>query len=877
MSLDTARERKVYRGEALRAVAMPLGGIGTGSIAICGDGSLRQWQIHNQANHVACVPHSFFAVFARPVRRAENLVALVLQSDALYDTEGPVAPPTSNDHIVPAAQRALMRQLPGVESVEFIGEYPIAELAYQDPKLPIDITLEAFSPFIPLEDKESGLPAIVFNFTVTNSASQAMMVSLAATLQNTVGWDGATPISGTRCSLFGGNFNTVVGLGDITAINMGTSSLPVDHPGYGSTVLATFAPGCTYSTQWGHLGTFWSEFSSCGRLGNAVDSTPSPANCTWNGALAVPFALQPGESRTVSYVIAWHFPNRYVNWSQLHLGVEDEKSKFWLGNQYNNWFHSALDVVSYVKADYERLAETTRLARDTLYDTTLPYPLIDAVASQSSIVRTPTSIWTEDGRFHGFEGCCGASTTWAGSLGGCCPLNCTHVWNYEMTLARLFPALERTMRETEWEIQQHSTGYLPHRVVLPVYLPRPWGRDVGGPHKPALDGLLGAILKTYREYRACGDREWLARLWPSIKLALAHVWSEHDPERTGVIEGEQPNTYDISIFGANTFIGTLYLAALLSVEVMAGLMGEVNVARDCREAYERGSSALENRLWNEEYYVQDVDLESYPEQNWATGCHSDHMLGQWWAHSLGLGHLLDRDRVRSAVLAIFRHNFRQDFRGFEQKPRAFVTEDDEGLLNCTWPHGGRPQVPTSYSDEVWTGIEYEVAGLLLYEGEVEPAMRILEATRGRYDGRKQNPWNDIECGDHYARAMASWVLLEAASGYQYNAGAAEIGFAPVITPEDYRAPFVARDGWGTFSQHVTEGRQDETIRVAHGSLEVERLAFRVDRSVEAATVTLEGQTLPASLTHADGDATVMLSGRTMVGAGQTLAVSLSLS
>ena len=878
MSSHTGRKRKIHRGEALRGLAMPLGGIGTGSIAICGDGSLRQWQIHNQANHVACVPHSFFAVAAGPVRRAENPVALVLQSDALYDAEGPTVPPTSNDHIVPPAQRELMRQLPGVESIEFIGEYPIAELAYQDPELPVGITLEAFSPFIPLENKDSGLPAIVFSFTVTNSASQAMMVSLAATLQNTVGWDGATPIAGTRCSLYGGNFNTLVELGDITAVNMGTSRLPADHPGYGSIVLATLAPaGCTYLTQWDHLGAFWAEFSSGGRLSNAVDSTPSPAGCTWNGALAVPFTLQPGESRTVTFVTAWHFPNRYVSWSQRQFGIEDEKSKFWLGNQYNNWFHSALDVVSYVQAHYERLAETTRLARDTLYDTTLPYPLIDAVTSQISTIRTPTCIWTEDGRFYGFEGCCGASTAWAGSLGGCCPLNCTHVWNYEMALARLFPALERTMRETEWEIQQHPSGYLPHRVVLPIYLPRPWDHDVGGPHKPALDGLLGAILKTHREYRASGDIEWLARLWPSVKLALAHVWSEHDPERTGVIEGEQPNTYDISIFGANTFIGTLYLGALRCVEVMAGLMGQEDLARDCRDVYEHGSSALEDRLWNGEYYIQDVDLEQYPEQNWATGCHSDHMLGQWWAHSLGLGHLLDRDRVHSAVLSIFRHNFRQDFHGHKQEPRAFVTEDDRGLLNCTWPHGGRPEVPTRYSDEVWTGIEYEVAGLLLYEGEVEPALRILEATRTRYDGRKQNPWNDIECGDHYVRAMASWGLLEAASGYRYDGGAAEVGFAPVLTPEDHRAPFVARDGWGTFTQRVTEGKQDETLTLAYGSLEVERLRFQGQGSVRTVTVTLDGRPLSASLTHADEHAIVTLAERTTVGTGQTMVISLSLS
>src|SRR2546428_9760357 len=36
-------DRVVYRGEELRAVAMPLGGIGAGVIALAGDGGLRPW------------------------------------------------------------------------------------------------------------------------------------------------------------------------------------------------------------------------------------------------------------------------------------------------------------------------------------------------------------------------------------------------------------------------------------------------------------------------------------------------------------------------------------------------------------------------------------------------------------------------------------------------------------------------------------------------------------------------------------------------------------------------------------------------------------------------------------------------------------------
>jgi hypothetical protein len=438
------------------------------------------------------------------------------------------------------------------------------------------------------------------------------------------------------------------------------------------------------------------------------------------------------------------------------------------------------------------------------------------------------------------------------------------------------------MRDTEWNIQQHPTGYLPHRVALPAYLPRPWDRPIGGPENPALDGLFGAILKTYREYRGSGDDAWLDMAWPSVMQALEHVWTQHDPERTGVIEGEQPNTYDISIYGANTFIGTLYLASVRSIEEMARRRGDTDIASECRTVYERGREALEARLWNGEYYIQEVDLEKYPEQNWGLGCHTDHLLGQWWAHYLDLGYLLDPGHIRQAALSVFEHNFRENFHSFwegfdggMQEERQYVTEEDAGLIICTWPRGGRPGVPTRYSDEIWTGLEYELAALLLYEGEVEPAVRILEATRSRYDGRKQNPWNDIECGDHYVRAMSSWALLEAASGFRYDAAAGFIGFDPVVEPTDYRSPFVVRDGWGTFTQRVTDDTQESRLELAWGHLDLERISLRFDQADRAILASVGGVPVEVTLVQ-NGDRAVMEFGSpVMLRPGQDLRITLS--
>jgi non-lysosomal glucosylceramidase len=370
--------------------------------------------------------------------------------------------------------------------------------------------------------------------------------------------------------------------------------------------------------------------------------------------------LPPKASRTITFVLAWYFPNRYVSWTQRHMGIWDRKSKFWIGNQYNNWFDSALAVVEYVRDNYDSLCEQTRLFRDRFFDGSLPWQVVESAIAPASTIRTPTCIWNEDGRFHGFEGCHGASTT-HGALEGCCPLNCTHVWNYEMALSKLFPDLEQSMRRTDLVDQMSPEGAIPHRTPLPLYLPRPWNEFIGGPRSPAMDGELGTVLKTYREVRHGASKTWFDKMWPHIKRLIHHLMDNYDTERDGVIRGEQPNTYDISIYGPNTFIGSLYLAALRAAEEMAKLQGEDDLAQTCRERFEMGSKNYDEICWNGEYYIQVVDHEQHPIHQYGTGCHMDQLLGQWWAHTLGLGHVLPEEHVKRAAQSLFDLNRREGF------------------------------------------------------------------------------------------------------------------------------------------------------------------------------------------------------------------------
>lgn len=863
-----------FSGEALRAVAMPLGGLGTGTIAVAGDGSLRQWQIHNQVNHLATVPHSFFAL---SVAGPEGRVSRVLQSDALYHSIGETPPSTSSDTVVPQPHRDLLNALPGVTSTEFAGPYPFANVDYHDDELPLEVSLTAWNPMIPFDAEDSGIPALTFTFTIHNPGTSTYQGNLAATLQNSVGWDGIAEISGTSCSLYGGNHNEDASGNGRTAIRLMNDLLPPSAAGNGQWMLSTQAKGATACADWRKLTDFWEHFGERGVLPPALNQGPTAKGETCNAAVAVPFVIEPNGTRTISFQLAWYFPNRYVNYVQWPtFGVHDTKSQLWIGNHYATRFESVDSVSNYLWRENDRLLASTRAFSDTFTTSSLPQVMIDTITSQMSVMRTPTCFWAEDGNFYGFEGCNGFSTLHhAPGTGGSCPLNCTHVWNYEMSLAHLYPSLDQTMRNVEWFEQQHPTGYLPHRVPMPRFVPPIWDRVVGAPDKPALDGLLGAILKTWREFRATGDIDWLESCWSHVQLALDFVVTNHDQGRKGIIEGEQPNTYDISIYGINTFIGTLYISALHAASRMADRLGNDDLARELATRAESGTSILEDRLWNGEWYIQEVDLEQHAEQNWATGLHSDHLLGQWWADSLQLPSSLNPDNVKTAVESIFKYNFRETLEGVPTPERWFGVATDAGLINCTWPREGRPEVPTRYSDEVWTGLEYEVAALLVSTGQVESALTLLTAVRDRYNGVRMNPWDDIECGDHYVRAMSSWSILLAATDFGWDAHLGELRIGNRTGQDHLVAPFFAAPAWGQLEIDGSGGRTSVVIRPDAGALSIGSIMLPSVQVTSGVAVSLDGQEIEADFAQTAEGIRIIFASRVDVRCDSELRITVS--
>ncbi len=813
--------RREYIGDDLRCVAMPLGGIGTGTVALCGDGSLRQWQLVNQVNHSGYVPHSFFALWLR--QPGHEPVAYALQTKRFFAENDFLPAKNVNDHVVPRELIRWVDKLPCVWETRFIGEYPIAEISYHERDMPVEIRMEAFSPFQPFDSDTSGIPAVLFTFKVHNKTKHRITASLMASQQNFVGWDGATLIREAQNPGYGGNQNRLHRVPGRYTLEMVTSRLPDDHTHWGEVALAAFADEVTSLPQWDDVEQMWYEFSRDGEFKVEADSLPSAPWRTWAGSLASKFPLGPDETREITFLLAWYFPNRVVNWDQPVDVTHDKKTKFWLGNHYNR-FGSALRVVQHVYERKDELVAAAHRFRDTMYGVSQPYWFLDAVTANIVPARTNICLQDERGEFYGFEGGNGASASWAGGVGGCCALNCTHVWNYEMTVARLWPDLDRSMRRTDWVVNQHETGYLPHRTTLPEYLPRLWGMKIGGPDNPALDGLFGGVLKTCREFLGCGDPVFLSAMWPHVDRAMEYAMTHCDTDGDGVIKGEQGNTYDIHLYGPNTFIGSLYLAALLAAARLADAAGKTKRAKAFRERFAMGSANYDKTCWNGEYFIQVVDLKEHPKHQFGAGCVSDQLLGQWWAHILGLGYVLPKDHVRSALASIFKYNFLDGFEHFVQQPRVFASGHDRGLLNASYKVGERPEVSLLYSDEVWTGVEYAVAGLMLHEGMTMEGLAIGKAVRDRYDGFERNPWNEVECGDHYVRSMSSWGMLDLLAGIVYEADSKRLRVGPRGQGSDFSGFFAAGTAYGVVEQKGPE----VTIHVAAGRLPLSEIGVLSD-------------------------------------------------
>jgi uncharacterized protein (DUF608 family) len=595
-----------------------------------------------------------------------------------------------------------------------------------------------------------------------------------------------------------------------------SSGIPSDSPSFGEIALATPTPGSAV-LAWDEPAELVKTFASSETLSEPKEgdrSRPTSPGLTQGAALVADVELAARSETVIPILLAWHFPNDIV-------GRNGER----VGHQYSKFWPDAPAVATDLSRNLNPLEELTERFRKCFYDSTLPYWLLDCVTSQMSTIRVQgVCFWMENGIFAGWEG------DWY-----CCQPTCTHVWGYEQTLARVFPDLERSMRYVDFKRQQIPDGGINNRVDIPVP-DRPSGE------RPFTDGHCSCVLKAYREVLMCNDDGWFREYWPNIKKAVEYLIKRDGSPPDGIIEDEQWHTYDVAAYGPNSFLGTYYLAALRAGEEMAKRAGDTDTAKRWHDIFERGSKRLVELCWNGEYFHQNyADYLKRPRQ-WGPGCLADQLIGQWWAHQLGLGYLLPREYVVAAMKAVYKYNWLSDLTNWKHTQRWFAEGNDKGLLCCTWPKGGRPSQPILYCDEVWTGVEYQVAAHMIYEGMYEEAFAIVKAARERYDGRAEtthtagkstkskydrNPWDEKECGGHYARAMSSWSLLPALAGFLYDGPRQQMTFAPSFKPENFKCFFTCAEGWGSLRQSRKRKKQENNIEIAFGQLTLKELTLSV--------------------------------------------------
>ncbi|MFQ6036519.1 MAG: GH116 family glycosyl hydrolase [Sedimentisphaerales bacterium] len=928
-------QRELFSGKQLQTIGMPVGGIAAGQLYLRGDGTLGLWQIFNK--HV-------FSGYGRDCYRT-------YVPDSPVDSGFAVIVKQDGKTTAKPLERNFGR-------VEFAGEYPIGFVRYRAQDFPVKVEMEAFSPFIPLNAKDSAIPATLFHITVENTSSKKLRAGILGWLENAVlihsaqavhalrrsritneksrtliihtaekaplpeatqiprpkivladfegpdygQWKtsgeafGTGPAKGTlpkqqRVTGFlgkglvntylGGDgphgtltsprfnvsrkfINFLIGGGNHagrTCINLlidgkvvrtatgknnekldwyfwnvqefegetaqiqildkhsgGWGHINIDQielgdeprkgpvgpldklPDYGSMVLALAERGSSPQDVRKILGSVrdWAD-----KL-HATDDVIYPVAESRSASLATrTVELAPGTKRLFTFVLAWFFPN-HPN-----------------GHEYANRFHSAAEVAHYVLDNHHQLAGDTAKWHKTFYeDSTLPRWLLFRLHSTVCNLATGTCQWWKNGRFWAWEGV------------GCCTGTCTHVWNYAHAPARLFPELERSARE----MQDFGEGFDEKTGLVGFRSNRRY----------AADGQCGTVLKAYREHQMSANNDFLKRNWPRIKKALLFSIAR-DGNDDGLIEDSQHNTYDINFQGPNTFVGSLYLAALRAGEQMAKEMGDEQFAKRCRKIFESGSRLTVERLWNGEYFIQLVDLKKYPKHQYGKGCLSDQLFGQGWAHQLGLGYIYPPEYVKKALQSVWQYNWAPDvgpYNAVHKPERWFARPGEAGLFTCTWPKSPYLAEGVRYRNEVWTGIEYQVAGHMVAEGMITEALAICRGIHERYHPAKHNPFNEVECGDHYARAMASWGVYTALAGYEYHGPKGHIGFAPRLTPENFQAAFTAAEGWGLFCQKRDSRVQREQIELRWGRLSLKSLAFAVPEDFQPVKVAITADGKP---------------------------------
>lgn len=756
-----------YTGRYLNRLAFPIGGMGAGMVCLEGTGAISHVSVRNTPD----IHHEPVMYAALTVKGKGENIAKVLQ--------GPV--PERKYFGKPQSSLGLARTtygLPRFSESTFLSRFPFGEIQLEDEDIPIKVEITGWSPFVPGQEDDSSLPTGALEYHFSNPSDKSRECIYSFHSENFM----QIPLPPD----WGNNFEPGDSIKEFKNGFLlwqdGTDENPHHEGGF-----AFFVDdeNVKVNHRWFRGVQFDPQTITWKNVQDGKIVENSPVDGTVPGAsLYVPFTLKPNEEKTITLKFCWYVPK-----SNLRKGAEVPETEGsccssrthvpWYAGQFNN-IHELAD---YWGNRYDDLRKKTELFTTSFYESTLPNEVMEAITANLTILKSPTVLRQTDGRLWAWEG--------SRDNSGCCPGSCSHVWNYAQAIPHLFPSLERALRETEFHENQNSQGYQKFRASLPIR-PTDTGRHA------AADGQLGGILKVYRDWRISGDSEWLKKLWPQMKQSMDYCIETWDPGHKGVLNEPHHNTYDIEFWGADGMCTSFYLGALIAFMKMGEVLNE-DISY-YKKLYEKGKLYTESELYNGEYFIQKVQWEGLrsknpvesvkgqwnidyspeaielfkkegPKYQYGTGCLSDGVIGDWMAKVCGIGEpILSADKVKSHLRAVHNYNLKENLSKHinPQRP-SYALGNDGGLLLCTWPNGNEPTLPFVYSNEVWTGIEYQVAAHLMFEGMVEEGLEIVRTCRKRYTGKNRNPFNEYECGSWYARAMSSYSMIQALTGVRYDA------------------------------------------------------------------------------------------------------------
>ena len=827
-----------FHGRQLRMISFPLGGVAAGSIGLGGRGQLVDWEIFNRPNKGFRPAYAFPSIWAQS--GGGKPVARVLESRIVAPFEGQDGLGSNN---VPGLSR--------LESATFIGEYPLAHIDFQDSAVPVKVELDAFSPFIPHEPDDSGLPVAILRYRVSNPGFSAATVGIAFSIENPVNTK-ADNGGAARQKSSEGRRNEYRRENQIAGLVMSNPALLPDDPMAGEFVLAARVDGGAEVSHWEGWPAgrwwnaplhFWDQFSKTGELG------PPPDVHNSVGVLCLKRAIPAGQSASFEFLLGWRFANRTPDW--IGWSAPEGEGKTAIGNSYAARFKDAWEAVSYTAAHLKDLEARTRMFTNALRESTLPAAVKEAASANLSTLATTTCFRTADGEFHAFEG--------SDDTQGCCFGNCTHVWNYETATTHLFPSFARSLRRNAFGYSMDDAGAIHFRQLLPD------GKARSG--FAAADGQMGQIIHAWLDWKISGDEALVRATWPRAKKALEFAWvpGGWDSNRDGVMEGVQHNTYDVEFYGPNPMCGIYYLGALRAGEEMARAVGDAESAATYMRLFEQGSRWIDANLFNGEYFIQKVrgfkkdeiagnlrsDMGSEntenPEYQVGGGCLADQLIGQYLAEIGGMGTLVAPENIRRTLKSIYRYNYKPTLKDHDNVERTYALNDEAAVVVCDYGKAERPHIPFPYYAEAWTGQEYLVAALMMNWGLVQEGVECVENIRSRYDGEKRNPWDEPECGHHYARAMSSWSTIGALSGFLYDGPNGAVVATPRISRDNFKCFWATGTGWGTFSLDRQKGMTRFAMKVLGGTLvcrSCEIAAIGGNASVEIGGRAIRNQVAP---------------------------------